>query len=117
MVEAQEIMQELSDEHQYIAENQDIIGAGFDIKQLDSGGSNINVTGFKESLETDIQVGLLQAPLTMGRAEGSTYAAGYVSEADRLVVLEGLQKKIMSILNDEGGVYTRLCGYESGSHG
>jgi len=52
MVEAQEIMQELSDEHQYIEENQDIIGAGFDIKQLDSGGSNINVTGFKESLET-----------------------------------------------------------------
>lgn len=104
MVEAQEIMQELSDEHQYIEENQDIIGAGFDIKQLDSGGSNINVTGFKESLETDIQVGLLQAPLTMGRAEGTTYAAGYVSEADRLVVLEGLQKKIMSILNDEGGI-------------
>jgi len=28
----------------------------------------------------------------------------YVSEADRLVVLEGLQKKIMSILNDDGGI-------------
>ena len=102
--EAQEILEELRNEHELIAANQDIIGTGFDIKQLDTGGSNLNVTGFKESLETDIQIGLLQAPLTMGRAEGTTYAAGYVSEADRLVVLEGLQKKIMSILNDENGI-------------
>lgn len=102
--EAQEILEELRDEHETIAANQDIIGTGFDVKQLDTGGSNLNVTGFKESLETDIQIGLLQAPLTMGRAEGTTYAAGYVSEADRLVVLEGLQKKIMSVLNSENGI-------------
>ena len=99
--QAKVLLDELAVEHEYIAENQDIIGAGFDIKQLDTGGSNINVVGFKESLEKDIQIGLLQAPITMGRAEGTTYAAGYVSESDRLVVLEGIQKLVQDMVNSQ----------------
>jgi len=99
IADAKELLKDLKDEHQYLKENEDIIGIGFDVKQLDTGGSNINVVQFKESLETDIQIGLLQQPLTMGRAEGTTYASGYVSEADRLIVLEGLQDTIVTEIN------------------
>ena len=96
---AQEAIQKLSDAHKYIKENEDIVGVGFKVKPLDTGGSNINVVQFKQSLEKDIQVGLLQQPLTMGNAEGTTFAAGYVSESDRMVALEGMQMLIQSIVN------------------
>ncbi len=55
---------------------------------------------FKKSLQTDIQVGLLQSSPTMGDSKGTTYAAGHVSEADRLVVLEGFQKIVQNVAND-----------------
>lgn len=97
--DAHTILNQVKKEHQYIKENEDIISAGFDIKQLDTGGSNINVCEFKNSLETDIQIALLQQPLTMGRAEGTTYASGYVSEADRLIVLEGIQSLVENTVN------------------
>lgn len=97
---AQEAIEELKKEHEQIAENEDIIGVGFDIHELDT-KAHIDIVELKESLETDIQVGLLQHPLTMGRAKGTTYAAGYVSEADRMVVLEGLQRVIKDIVNRE----------------
>jgi len=97
---AKEAIDELREEHEQISENEDIIGVGFDIHELDT-KSHINIVGLKESLETDIQIGLLQHPLTMGRARGTTYAAGYVSESDRMVVLEGLQQVIKNIVNNE----------------
>lgn len=95
------VIDEMKEVHQYIQENEDIVGCGFKINELGKGGSNIDVVGFKSSLETDIHIGLLQQPLTMGKAEGTTYAAGYVSEADRLVVLEGLQKLIQDFVNTQ----------------
>ncbi len=95
------LIAELRDTVQYIQENEDIVGCGFDIKNLDQSGTNIDIVNFKNSLETDIQVGLMQQPLTMGRAEGTTYASGYVSEADRLIVLEGLQEMIQDLVNKQ----------------
>lgn len=73
-----------------LSENEDICSFGLGVVPLDAKGS-LNVLDFKKSLETDIEIGLLQSPLSMGDSKGSTYAAGYVSEADRMVVLEGLQ--------------------------
>ena len=73
-----------------LSENEDICSFGLDVVKLDAKGS-LNVLDFKKSLETDIEIGLLQSPLSMGDSKGSTYAAGYVSEADRMVVLEGYQ--------------------------
>jgi hypothetical protein len=52
-------------------------------------------------LENDIEVGLMQSPITMGKGEGSTYASGYVSESDRLLTLEGLQEEFASMINDQ----------------
>jgi hypothetical protein len=95
------LIEELRDTVSILQENEDIVGCGFEIKSLDQSGTNIDIVNFKQSLETDIQVGLLQQPLTMGRAEGTTYASGYVSEADRLIVLEGLQKLIQDIVNKQ----------------
>ena len=102
--DALEVMQQLADTNAEIKENEDIVGIGFDIKQLDSGGSNINVEGMKSSLETDIQIGLYQSPVTMGKTAGSTFASAYVSEDDRLLALEGFQKSLASALNGSTGI-------------
>lgn len=96
-----EALDKLAEEHATIEENEDIVGAGFRIQELNTGGSNPNVTQWKESLEKDIQIGLLQAPLTMGRAEGTTFASGYISEEDRMVALEGIQNIVTDIVNNE----------------
>jgi len=99
--QAIESLDKLSEEHAIIEENEDIIGAGFKIHELNTGGSNPNITEYKESLEKDIQIGLLQAPLTMGRAEGTTFASGYISEEDRMIALEGIQNIVADIVNNE----------------
>lgn len=91
----------MKDEHQTIMANDDIISAGCKITTLDSNGSSLTVTDFKKSLENDIEVGLMQSPITMGKGEGSTYASGYVSESDRLLTLEGLQEEFASMINDQ----------------
>lgn len=95
---ASEIHKQWLEDNKNLSENEDISAIGLDVVPLDAAGS-LDVQAFKESLETDIQVGLLQSPITMGKSEGSTYAAGYVSEADRMLVLEGLQKIVRSIVN------------------
>lgn len=94
-------LDKLAEEHATIEENEDIVGAGFKIQELNTGGSNPNVTQWKESLEKDIQIGLLQAPLTMGRGEGTTFASGYISEEDRMIALEGIQNLVKDIVNNE----------------
>jgi len=96
-----ELLDNLTERHADMQQNEDIIGTGFKVHQLDTGGSNIDVTGFKESLEKDIQIGLMQAPLTMGRAEGTTFASGYISEEDRMVALEGIQNIVKDIVNQQ----------------
>lgn len=104
VADALEIMQDLAETHTSIKENEDIVGLGFDIKQLEAGSANIDVTGFKESLECDIQIGLLQSPVTMGKSAGSTFASAYVSEDDRILSLEGIQRAIMAEMNSENGI-------------
>jgi hypothetical protein len=81
---------EFSENHKYLKANEDIIGAGIEVTPIDANGT-LDVLSFKKSLESDIQIGLFQTPLSMGDTKGSTYAAGYVSEEDRMTVLEGLQ--------------------------
>jgi len=88
--EAQAAIDDWMESQKNLSENEDICSYGMGVVPLDANGS-LNVLDFKKSLETDIQIGLLQSPLSMGDSKGSTYAAGYVSEADRMVVLEGLQ--------------------------
>lgn len=88
---------EWMDKHQYLKANEDIVGAGIKVTPIDANGS-LDVLAFKKSLESDIEIGLFQTPLSMGDTKGSTYAAGYVSEEDRMVVLEGLQRVVRNIV-------------------
>lgn len=94
--EAEAIQNVIMEQHQYLKANEDIFVAGVDVKAIDANGS-LDVLAFKKSLEADIQIGLFQTPLSMGDTKGSTYAAGYVSEADRMIVLEGLQRNVQNI--------------------
>ncbi|MDP2217385.1 MAG: hypothetical protein Q8J68_08875 [Methanolobus sp.] len=95
--DAQQAIDDWLENHKNLKQNEDIVGAGLSVVPIDATGT-LDVLAFKKSLETDIQIGLLQTPLSMGDTKGSTYAAGYVSEADRMVVLEGMQKFVQNIL-------------------
>lgn len=96
--EAQGIIDEWCEGHKNLSENEDIVGAGIEVYTPDPKGS-LDITKFKESLETEIQIGLFQSPLTMGRAGGTTYASSYMVEEDRMLVLEGLQQIAESLAN------------------
>lgn len=99
--EAIEIMGLMKAEHATIQANEDIVSIGCKIKTLDTGGGSLSVTDFKNSLENDIEVGLFQNPITMGKGEGSTYASGYISESERVLTLEGLQQEFASMINEQ----------------
>jgi hypothetical protein len=89
--DAQKAIDEFIEKHKNLSENEDIASFGIGVIPIDAKGS-LNVQDFKDSLEVDIALGLLQNPITMGKTAGSTYASGYVAEEDRFIVLEGLQK-------------------------
>lgn len=94
---AQEFVDDFMEKHKYMKANEDIAGVGIDVKALDASGT-LDVMGFQKRLETNIQVGLLQDPLTMGDSRGSTYGAGYMAEESRMLVLESLQRIESNIL-------------------
>lgn len=97
--DAGKLHDEWLEDNKNLSENEDISAIGLKVIPIDAKGS-LDVMGFKESLETEIQLGLFQSPLTMGKASGTTYASGYLVEEDRLVVLEGLQKITENITQD-----------------
>lgn len=111
---AQEFVDAFMEKHKYLRANEDIAGVGIDVKELDAGGS-LDVMAFKKSLETNIQIGLFQSPLTMGDSRGSTYAAGYVAEEDRMLVLEGLQRIVRDILQQVVDKRLLLIGKQPGT--
>jgi hypothetical protein len=97
--EAQAAIDDFNEKHQYLKENEDISALGLKIESVDAKGS-LDIQDFRDSLVADIQVGLLQSPLVMGKSSGSTYASAYMAEEDRMLVLEGLQRTIEDIGND-----------------
>jgi|GEM_PF-677038 hypothetical protein len=107
--QASEAVQAFAEEHKKLSENEDIIGAGLEVLTPDAKGS-LDTSKFKESLETEIMLGLFQSPLTMGKASGTTYASSYMVEEDRMLVLEGLQKIVESITNQAINARLRAIG-------
>lgn len=97
--EAQAAIDEFDEKHKNLGENEDISALGLKINQVDAKGS-LDIQNFKNSLETEIQVGLLQSPLVMGKSAGSTYASAYLAEEDRFLVMEGLQRTVEDIANE-----------------
>jgi len=109
--EAKTIMDKVREEMERLQQNEDIVGTGFEVKPLFT-KFDLDIVEIKESLERDIAVGLLQNEITMGKASGSTYASSYVSERDRLMVLESMQRQIRRVLEREViGRQCELWGY------
>lgn len=107
--QASEAVKAFAEEYKYLSENEDIIGAGLEVLTPDAKGS-LDTSKFKESLETEIQIGLYQSPLTMGKASGTTYASSYAVEEDRMLVLEGFQRILESITNQIINIWLRARG-------
>ncbi len=107
--QASDAVTAFAEEHKKLSENEDIIGAGLEVLTPDAKGS-LDTSKFKESLETEIMLGLFQSPLTMGKAAGTTYASSYMVEEDRMLVLEGLQKIVESITNQAINARLRAIG-------
>lgn len=107
--QASEAVKAFAEEHAKLSENEDIIGAGLEVLTPDAKGS-LDTSTFKQSLETEIMLGLFQSPLTMGKSTGSTYASAYMVEEDRMLVLEGLQKIVESITNQAINARLRAIG-------
>jgi len=104
--EAKGIMDKVKLSMEQLEQNEDIVGAGFEVKPITTGQS-IDIVGIKESLERDIAVGLLQDELTTGKASGSTFASSYVAQTDRILVLQSIQRQIRRVLERE--VIGRQC--------
>jgi hypothetical protein len=108
-LQATDAVTAFAEKHKGLSENEDLIGAGIDVLTPDAKGS-LDTSKFKESLETEIMLGLFQSPLTMGKSAGSTYASAYMVEEDRMLVLEGLQKIVESIANQAINARLRAIG-------
>jgi len=85
---------------QKLKANEDIISGGSEVSSV-SGGQVPSVRDMKESFESDIAIGLLQSPMTMGKGQGTTYASGYLIESDRMIILEALQKLLLETVQTD----------------
>jgi hypothetical protein len=108
------IIDEWCEKHKYLSENEDIVGAGIDVYTPDPKGS-LDITAFKMSLETEIQIGLFQSPLTMGQASTTTYASAYETEEDRMLVMEGLQGIVNGLAQTAADFRQVATGKQPGS--
>lgn len=98
--EAKTILEETIASIRKLKANEDFVSGGADVSQI-QGGQVLSVRDMKESFESDVQVGLLQSPLTMGKAVGTTYASGYLAETDRMVMLESIQHIILQAVQND----------------
>ena len=98
--EAKTILEETIAAIQKLKANEDFVSGGADVSSI-QGGQVLSVRDMKESFESDVQVGLLQSPLTMGKAVGTTYASGYLAETDRMVMLESIQHIILQAVQND----------------
>ncbi|MDD4521717.1 MAG: hypothetical protein PHW84_02030 [Methanosarcina sp.] len=98
LAEFQKEIKDWMEANKNLGQNEDLVGIA-KATPVDAKGS-LDVMAFKTALETDIQIGFLQSDLSMGDSKGSTYAAGYVSENSRMVVLENLQLNLQNIMQD-----------------
>jgi hypothetical protein len=109
--EAKDILEDVIASITRLGPNEDIVGGGMNVTALNTSGTAVAIADMKHSLEADIQVGLLQSPLTMGKTAGSTYASGNISEEDRYLVLESIQARFIQTLQTEI-IDTQLAAFD-----
>lgn len=91
--EAKDVLEDLKAKQEEIEENQDIVGIGMSVEQLDT-NTGLDVLGIKESLERDIAAYLFSSETASGKARGTTYASAYVVEQERIRILESYRRQI-----------------------
>lgn len=98
--EAKTVLEEMIASTQKMKAHEDFISGGAEVSPVQTGAVP-SVRDMKESFESDVQVGLLQSPLTMGKSVGTTYASGYLAETDRMVMLESIQHIILQAVQND----------------
>jgi len=98
--EADKILDDAIASMQRLGAHEDMVSGGAEVSTI-SNGTVPSVKEMKQAFEGDIQVGLLQSPLTMGQASGTTYASGFLVEADRMTILEAIQMIILNTVQEE----------------
>lgn len=88
-----EVRNAMSEKMEELAENEDILGVGMDITQLDT-NTGLDILGMKESLEKDIYALLFGSGITSGKEAGTTYASAYIVEQNRIRILNNYRKQM-----------------------
>jgi len=91
--EAKAVLEDMKTKQEEIEENQDIVGIGMEVQQLDT-NTGLDILGIKESLEKDIAAYLFSSETASGKAKGTTYASAYVVEQQRIRILESYRRQI-----------------------
>lgn len=88
-----EVRNAMSAKMEELAENEDILGVGLDVTQLDT-NTGLDILGMKESLEKDIYALLFGSGTTSGKEAGTTYASAYVVEQNRIRILNSYRRQM-----------------------
>lgn len=88
-----EVRNAMSEKMEELKENEDILGVGMDITQLDT-NTGLDILGMKESLEKDIYALLFGNGITSGKEAGTTYASAYIVEQNRIRILNSYRKQM-----------------------
>ncbi|MHC1623468.1 MAG: hypothetical protein ACXQTR_02615 [Candidatus Methanospirareceae archaeon] len=88
-----EVRNAMSAKMEELAENEDILGVGMDVTQLDT-NTGLDILGMKESLERDIYALLFGSGTTSGKEAGTTYASAYIVEQNRIRILNSYRRQM-----------------------
>ena len=80
--EAATIFQTIVEKQKMIAPNQDIIGAGMHIEQLET-NTGLDIVQIKESFEKDIAAMMLSSAYATGKESGTTYASAKIVSEEK----------------------------------
>ena len=97
---AKELLEDSIATLQKLSPNQDFVTGGAEVNTI-AGTHAPDVKEMKDSYQTDIHIGLLQSPISMGNTKGSTYASGYLAEEDRYFILESIQEFVRETIQSE----------------
>lgn len=109
---AMKVLDDIKDEQEKIEENEDIVGVGMDVKQLDT-KTGLDIVTIKESLEKDIATYLFGSEVTIGKAKGTTYASAKKVEEARVRILESYRRQLRRSLERILNKQAELLGYKN----
>lgn len=89
----EKVRKDMIKEQESMEENEDLLGIGMDVKQLDT-STGLDILGLKESLEHDIASMLFGSEIKTTATSRTTYASAYIVDQNRVRILESYRKII-----------------------